>query len=66
MARLWRHYDVSGPRRSALLPGVYALLDVCHASDSQQLLQALDPGGRTVLKVLRADHAAYHQYKGKL
>ena len=57
---------MSGPRRAALLPGVYALLDLCHDSDSQQLLQALDPAARTVLKALRADFTAHYKYTGKL
>lgn len=64
--RFLRHYELAPARRAALVPGVYALLDVCHLSDSQQLMLALDPASRAVLKALRNDYNLYHKYRGKL
>jgi hypothetical protein len=63
---VWRDAPPPEAVRAALVPGVYALLSLCHASDAQQLLHSLDPAGRALLKTLRDGHAVDYAYQGKL
>lgn len=51
--------------RSALLPGLYALLNLCSDWEREMMMVGLDNTGKTLLKGLYADYLKYHKYTGR-
>lgn len=51
--------------RNALLPGLYALLDLCGDWEREMMMVGLDNTGKTLLKGLYADYLKYFKYTGR-
>ncbi|KAF9954171.1 hypothetical protein BGZ72_004790 [Mortierella alpina] len=51
--------------RSALLPGLYALLNLCSDWEREMMMVGLDNTGKTLLKGIYADYLKYHKYTGR-
>ncbi|KAF9175454.1 hypothetical protein BGX21_002576 [Mortierella sp. AD011] len=51
--------------RNALLPGLYALLNLCSDWEREMMMVGLDNTGKTLLKGLYADYLKYHKYTGR-
>ncbi|KAF9421925.1 hypothetical protein BGZ94_008714 [Podila epigama] len=51
--------------RNALLPGLYALLNLCSDWEREMMLVGLDNTGKMLLKGLYADYLKYHKYTGR-
>ncbi|KAG0295522.1 hypothetical protein BGZ98_001366 [Dissophora globulifera] len=51
--------------RNALLPGLYALLNLCSEWERDMMMVGLDSTGKTLLKGLYADYLKYHKYTGR-
>lgn len=51
--------------RTALLPGLYALLDLCGDWEREMMMVGLDNTGKTLLKGLYADYLKYFKYTGR-
>ncbi|KAF9560236.1 hypothetical protein EC968_006258 [Mortierella alpina] len=51
--------------RSALLPGLYALLNLCSDWEREMMMVGLDNTGKTLLKGLYADYLKYYKYTGR-
>lgn len=52
--------------KRALLPAVYAVLDICDTHAVSQLHMVLNQGVKEVFKMLYADYMKYHHYTGKV
>ena len=52
--------------QTALLPGVYCLLDLCDHHSVAVLHTVLTHGVRQVFSALHSDYSKYHKYKGKV
>lgn len=52
--------------KRALLPAVYAVLDICDTHAVSQLHVVLNQGVKEVFKMLYADYMKYHHYTGKV
>lgn len=52
--------------QKALLPGVYAFLDLCDKHALSQLRNMLPPGVREVFHLLHNDYLKYFKYTGKI
>ncbi|XP_025103019.1 unhealthy ribosome biogenesis protein 2 homolog [Pomacea canaliculata] len=52
--------------KKALLPGVYAFLDLCDKHALSQLRNMLPPGVREVFHLLHNDYLKYFKYTGKI
>ncbi|KAF9106385.1 hypothetical protein BGX29_009678 [Mortierella sp. GBA35] len=53
------------PLRNALLPGLYALMNLCTDYERELMMSGLDNTGKTLLKGLYADYLKYHKYTGR-
>ncbi|KAG0272309.1 hypothetical protein BGZ95_011950 [Linnemannia exigua] len=53
------------PLRNALLPGLYALMNLCSDYERELMMSGLDNTGKTLLKGLYADYLKYHKYTGR-
>ncbi|KAF9177997.1 hypothetical protein BGZ51_008221 [Haplosporangium sp. Z 767] len=51
--------------RNALLPGLYALLNLCSDWEREMMMIGLDNTGKLLLKGLYADYLKYHKYTGR-
>ncbi|KAG0249030.1 hypothetical protein BG011_009661 [Mortierella polycephala] len=51
--------------RNALLPGLYALLNLCSDWEREMMMVGLDNTGKLLLKGLYADYLKYHKYTGR-
>lgn len=52
--------------KRALIPAVYAVLDICDTHAVSQLHVVLNQGVKEVFKMLYADYMKYHHYTGKV
>ena len=52
--------------RSALLPGIFGLVEMCSKHELQQLHLLLDSAGQEVLKTTRTSFELMHRYTGKV
>ncbi|CAN0101514.1 unnamed protein product [Discosporangium mesarthrocarpum] len=52
--------------RSALLAGIFPLVDVCSAKETQQLHGLLDPTGKAVFRSLYDDYQRQYKFVGKV
>ena len=50
--------------RRSLLPGLFALLDTCTDSETQQIFAVLDTTGRVAFKRMHDEYKDRHKYKG--
>ncbi|KAG0268279.1 hypothetical protein DFQ27_007130 [Actinomortierella ambigua] len=53
------------PLRQALLPGLYALMDLCTEWERELMMANLDATGKSLLKSLYSDYLKYHKYTGR-
>ncbi|KAK3831955.1 MAG: Urb2/Npa2 family-domain-containing protein [Linnemannia gamsii] len=53
------------PLRNAMLPGLYALMNLCSDYERELMMSGLDNTGKTLLKGLHADYLKYHKYTGR-
>ncbi|KAG0234857.1 hypothetical protein BGW42_006134 [Actinomortierella wolfii] len=53
------------PLRQALLPGLYALMDLCSEWERELMMANLDATGKSLLKNLYSDYLKYHKYTGR-
>ncbi|KAF8940055.1 hypothetical protein BGZ47_007901 [Haplosporangium gracile] len=53
------------PLRNALLPGLYALMNLCTDYERELMMSGLDNTGKVLLKGLYADYLKYHKYTGR-
>ncbi|KAF9973043.1 hypothetical protein BGZ73_003753 [Actinomortierella ambigua] len=53
------------PLRQALLPGLYALMDLCSEWERELMMANLDATGKSLLKSLYSDYLKYHKYTGR-
>ena len=53
------------PLRNALLPGLYALMNLCTDYERDLMMSGLDNTGKVLLKGLYADYLKYHKYTGR-
>lgn len=51
--------------RNALLPGLYALMNLCTDYERELMMSGLDNTGKVLLKGLYADYLKYHKYTGR-
>lgn len=51
--------------RNALLPGLYALMNLCTDYERELMMCGLDNTGKVLLKGLYADYLKYHKYTGR-
>lgn len=60
-------FESVDPRvRQALLPGIFALLDICSDPEYNQIHKALDETGKVMFKSLLADYRQDFKFKGKV
>ncbi|XP_061195582.1 unhealthy ribosome biogenesis protein 2 homolog [Saccostrea echinata] len=52
--------------KRALMPAIYAILDICDNHVISQLHMVLNQGVKAVFKVLYSDYMKYHHYTGKV
>ncbi|KAG9068252.1 rRNA primary transcript metabolism protein [Linnemannia hyalina] len=53
------------PLRNALLPGLYALMNLCTDYERELMMSGLDNTGKVLLKGLYTDYLKYHKYTGR-
>ncbi|RUS17322.1 Urb2/Npa2 family-domain-containing protein [Endogone sp. FLAS-F59071] len=51
--------------KAALLPGLYALLDLCSEHERDMVMANQDAAGKALLKGLYTDYVRYHKYTGR-
>lgn len=51
--------------RNALLPGLYALMNLCTDYERELMMSGLDNTGKVLLKGLYTDYLKYHKYTGR-
>ncbi|KAK9766894.1 hypothetical protein K7432_003683 [Basidiobolus ranarum] len=51
--------------RNAIVPGLYALLDLCGEHERDMVMVTLDLTGKSLFKSLYSDYLQYHKYTGK-
>ncbi|XP_065830686.1 unhealthy ribosome biogenesis protein 2 homolog [Oscarella lobularis] len=58
--------SVGSDTKALLLPGIYALLDLCREHELALLHTTLDKSGKEIFKALFGDYTQHHKFSGKV
>lgn len=64
--RLSEFESIDAVIRKALLPGIFALLDICSDPEYNQIHKSLDETGKVMFKSLLVDYRRDFKFKGKV